>query len=141
MRHAVSIQPISADISRALNEFGKRSRLHDIAVRAVGLTASEVMLVVRSGEDDNGDRGEARIGPEPIQQGATVLAMKVQVQEDQRRQGKVVCAIFEQVKCRLGILLGKEGDVEAGLDQRQAKQFSLARAVFDQKNGGMRHHL
>lgn len=48
--------------------------------------------------------------------------------------------IFQKMKRRLGILLGKKGDAEAGLDQRQTKQFPLARAVVDQENGGMQHH-
>jgi len=38
------------------------------------------------------------------------------------------------------ILLGEKRDVEAGLNQRQTKQFPLARAVVDQENGGMHRH-
>ncbi len=48
--------------------------------------------------------------------------------------------VIQKVKRFLGILLGKEGDIKAGLHQRQAKQLSLARAVFDQEDGGMYHH-
>ena len=33
-----------------------------------------------------------------------------------------------------------EGDVETGLNQREAEQFALAGAVFDQEDGGVRHH-
>ena len=47
---------------------------------------------------------------------------------------------LQESKRFLGILLGKEGDIKAGLHQRQAKQFPLAWAVFDQQDGGMYHH-
>lgn len=131
MGHAVSIQPVSADISRTLNEFGKRSRLHDIAVRTIGLTASEVMLVVRSGEDDDGDCGEARIGLEPFQQSATVLVAEVKVEKNKGRQGRVVCPALKEMKRPLGVLFGKKSNLKAGLFQRQTKQFPLAWTVFD----------
>jgi hypothetical protein len=32
---------------------------------------------------------------------------------------------------RLRVVLGIEGDIEAGLRQREAKQFAFARAVLD----------
>ena len=77
MRHAVSIQPVSADIGDALNEFGKGARFHDIAVRAGGMAAREVVLVIRSGKDDDGDSRKPCIGPELFQQITTVLAPEV----------------------------------------------------------------
>ena len=45
------------------------------------------------------------------------------------------------MECRLRVLLGIEGDIEIGLRQREAKQFALAGAVFDQEDGVVRHHL
>ena len=39
------------------------------------------------------------------------------------------------------IVLGIEDDIEGGLDQRQAKEFALAGAVFDQEDGGVRYHI
>ncbi len=33
-----------------------------------------------------------------------------------------------------------EGDVETGLGQGEAKEFAFAWAVFDQEDGGVRHH-
>lgn len=47
---------------------------------------------------------------------------------------------FQESKRPFGILLGRECDIQAGLRQRQAKEFSLARAVFNQENGGMHRH-
>jgi hypothetical protein len=38
------------------------------------------------------------------------------------------------------VVLGIEGDVEAGLSQREEKEFALAGAVFDQEDGGMAGH-
>ena len=45
------------------------------------------------------------------------------------------------MECRLRVVLGVEGDVETGLNQREAEQFAFAWAVFDQENGGVRHHI
>jgi hypothetical protein len=42
---------------------------------------------------------------------------------------------------RFRVMLGIERHVETGLRQREAKQFALAGAVFDQEDGGMRHHI
>jgi hypothetical protein len=39
---------------------------------------------------------------------------------------------LKKSKRGFGVRLGIEGDIEAGLNQRQAKQFALAGAVFDQ---------
>ena len=39
------------------------------------------------------------------------------------------------------VLLGMERDVDAGLGQGEAKEFAFAWAVFDQEDGGVRHHL
>jgi hypothetical protein len=44
------------------------------------------------------------------------------------------------MECRLRVVLGIEGDIETGLRQREAKQFALARAVFDQEDGGVGRH-
>ena len=41
---------------------------------------------------------------------------------------------------RLRVVLRIQRDIEAGLRQREAKQFALAGAVFDQEDGGMCHH-
>ena len=38
-------------------------------------------------------------------------------------------------------MLGIEGEIETGLRQRQANEFALAGAVFDQEDGGVRHHI
>lgn len=46
----------------------------------------------------------------------------------------------EEMECRLGVLLGKEGDIEAGLFQCQAKEFTFAGAVVDQEYGRVSRH-
>jgi hypothetical protein len=66
-----------------VNEFGKGARFYHITVRAAGIAASEIGLVVRGGEDDDGDCREAGIGSEPFQQVAAVLAAEMQVQENE----------------------------------------------------------
>ncbi len=92
MRHTIPFQPVSADISRALNEFGKGSGLHDVAVCPVGLAASEVMLVVRGGEDDDRDCRKPRIGPKPLQDVASVLVAEVEVEKNQGGE-RVACLV------------------------------------------------
>ena len=47
---------------------------------------------------------------------------------------------LKKMECGLGILLCIQRDIETGLHQCEAEQFALAWAVFDQQNGGMRHH-
>jgi hypothetical protein len=42
---------------------------------------------------------------------------------------------------RLRVMLGIEGNIDAGSRQCEAKEFALTRAVFDQEDGGVRHHL
>jgi hypothetical protein len=46
--------------------------------------------------------------------------------------GRMVIPIIQKVQRCVHVVLGVEGDVEAGLCQRKAKQFALAGAVFDQ---------
>ena len=41
---------------------------------------------------------------------------------------------------RLRVVLRIEANIEAGSRQCEAKEFALAWAVFDQEDGGMRHH-
>jgi len=60
-----------------VNEVGKDAGLYHVTVRAAGIAASEVLLVVRRGEDDDGDCSEAGIGPEPSQEVAAILAAEV----------------------------------------------------------------
>jgi hypothetical protein len=49
-------------------------------------------------------------------------------------------SVDQEMERRLRVVLGVERHVEAGLRQRQAKQFAFAGAVFDQQNGRMRGH-
>ena len=65
-----------------MNEFVEGSWFHHIAVRAAGIAARQVGLVVGRGEDDDGDCGEAGIGPEPLQKVAAILAAELQIEED-----------------------------------------------------------
>jgi hypothetical protein len=83
MKNAVSIYPVPADIVNTLNEFGKGAWFYHITVRAARITAGEVGLVVGGGKDDGGDRREARVGSEPFQKVAAVLAAKIKIQENQ----------------------------------------------------------
>ena len=53
----------------------------------------------------------------------------------------VVHAVLQEAERRLRVMLGIEGNSEAGLRQCEAKEFALARAVFDQEDGGVRHHI
>lgn len=69
-----------------MNKFGKGAGLYHITIRAAGVTVREVVLVVRRGEDDDRDRGEAGIGTESFQKVAAVLAAEVQVQENKGRE-------------------------------------------------------
>ena len=123
-----------------MNKFGKGAGLYHVTVRATGVTAREIILVVRRGEDDDRDRGEAGIGSEPFQKVAAILAVEMQIEEDQSGKRVMVYAVFQEMERRIGVILGIEGDIEAGLDQRQAEEFAFAWAVFDQENGGMSRH-
>lgn len=69
-----------------MNKFGKGAGLYHITIRAAGVTAREVGLVIRRGEDDDRDRGEAGIGTESFQKVAAVLAAEIQIQEDEGGQ-------------------------------------------------------
>ena len=44
----------------------------------------------------------------------------------------MVRSVFKKMKRRFRVMLGIEGDIETGLGQREAKEFALAWAVFDQ---------
>lgn len=55
--------------------------------------------------------------------------------------GRLVIPVIQKMQRRLGVMFGIEGDVEIGMRQREAKQFALAGAVFDQEDGGVRHHI
>ena len=124
-----------------MNEFVEGSGFHHITVRAAGIASHQVGLVVRRGEDDDGDRGEAGIGSETFQEVAAIPSAKLKIKKDQSGERVVVDAVFQEMERRLRVMLGIEGNIEAGLFQRQAKQFALAGAVFDQEDGGMRNHI
>jgi len=47
---------------------------------------------------------------------------------------------FKKMQCSICVVLGMEGNIEAGLHQCEAKEFAFAWAVFDQEDGGVRHH-
>ena len=53
----------------------------------------------------------------------------------------VVDAVLQEMERRLRVKLRIQRNTEAGFCQREAKQLTLAWAVFDQENGGMRHHI
>ena len=53
----------------------------------------------------------------------------------------VVHAVLQEMERRLRVMLGIQHNIEAGSRQRQAKEFALAGAVFDQEDGGVRHHI
>lgn len=82
----IPIQPKAAEIAGALNEFGKGAGFYDIAIGSAGITASDILLVIRCAEDDNRDGGKPRVSPEPFQKIAAVLAAKVKVQKNERRE-------------------------------------------------------
>lgn len=67
-----------------MNEFLEGSWFHDIAVRAAGIAARQVDLVVRRGEDDDGDCSEAGIGPEVFQKIAAIPSTKLEIKKDKR---------------------------------------------------------
>ena len=83
MKNAVSIYPVPADIVNTLNEFGKGAWFYHITVRAARITAGEVGWIVGGGKDDGGDRREAGIGSEPLQEVTAVLAAEIQIEQDQ----------------------------------------------------------
>lgn len=49
--------------------------------------------------------------------------------------------VAQKMERRLCILLRIQCDIEAALCQRQAKEFALAGAVFDQEDGVMAQHV
>ena len=136
----IPINPVAADIACTLKEFSKCSRLHHIAIRPAGIAGSQVGLVVRRGEDDDGDRTEAGIGPEPFQKVAAIPSAKLEIEQNQSGDRVVVHAVLQEMQCSIRIVLGIEDYIEGGLDQCQAKQLAFAGAVFDQEDGGVRHH-
>jgi hypothetical protein len=67
-----------------VNEFVEGVGFHHITVRAAGIAVGQVGLVVRRGEDDDGDRGEAGIGPETFQEVAAIPSAKLKIKKDKR---------------------------------------------------------
>ena len=52
----------------------------------------------------------------------------------------VTDSVLQKMQRGLRVMLGIQRDIEAGLRQCEAKEFALAGAVFDQEDGGVRHH-
>jgi hypothetical protein len=52
----------------------------------------------------------------------------------------MVRLVLKKTEGRFRVLFSIEDDIEAGLGQRQAKEFAFAWAVVDQEDGGVRHH-
>ena len=50
-------------------------------------------------------------------------------------------SVLQKMQRSFRVMLGIQHNIEAGLRQCEAKQFALAGAVFDQEDGGMRHHI
>ena len=163
-----------------MNEFVEGSWFHHITVRAAGIAARQVGLVVRRGEDDDGDRSEASIGPEPLQKVAAIPSAKLEIEEDKGGRGSwrglfargtrglrrpsfdvrsrahtsrlarrvlegafgmVNRSVLQKMQRSFRVMLGIEGNIVAGSRQCEAKEFALAGAVFDQEDGGVRHHI
>lgn len=82
MGRAVSIEPVSADVGRTLNEFGECAGLDDIAIRAAGVSERKVCCIVGGGEDDNGDRRETGIGPQAFQELIAPLLAKTPIEQN-----------------------------------------------------------
>lgn len=53
----------------------------------------------------------------------------------------MVYAVIQEMERRFRVVLAIQRNIEAGLRQCEAKELALARAVFDQEDGGVRHHL
>jgi len=53
----------------------------------------------------------------------------------------VVRPVLKKIECCFRVMLRIEGDIETGLCQCEAKQLAFAGAVFDQEDGGVRHHI
>jgi len=51
-----------------------------------------------------------------------------------------VYAVIQEMQGRFRVMLGIQRNIEAGLLQRQAKEFALTGAVFDQEDGGVGRH-
>jgi len=64
----------------------KRTGFHDITVCAAGIAACKIGRIVGRGEDDDGDRGEAGIGPESNQELAAIPSAELEIEEDKRGQ-------------------------------------------------------
>lgn len=54
--------------------------------------------------------------------------------------GIVADSVLQEMERRLRVMLRIQRNIEACLNERQAEQFALAGAVFDQKDGRLRHH-
>ena len=48
--------------------------------------------------------------------------------------------VLQKMQRSIRVVLCIEDDIETGLSQCEAKEFALAGAVFDQEDGGVRHH-
>lgn len=79
---SIPCEPIAADVAGTVNEFVVGAGLYDIAVRAVGIAARQVGLVVRCGEDDDRDRSETGIGPESNQKVTAIPSAELEIEED-----------------------------------------------------------
>ncbi len=66
---------------------------------------------------------------------------KCRVGRAQWDHGRRCPLIFKKAEGSFGVLLGMERHIEACLSEREAKEFSFARAVVDQEDGGMRRHI
>jgi hypothetical protein len=62
----------------------KRTGFYDVTVCAAGIAACEIGRIVGRGEDDDGDRGEAGIGPESFQKIAAIPSPELEIEEDKR---------------------------------------------------------
>jgi hypothetical protein len=123
-----------------VNEFVVGAGFYNIAVRPIGIATRQVGLVVRCGEDDGRDRSKAGIGTESNQKITAISSAEFEIQEDQVGERVAVHTVFQEMQRGIRVVLGIEDDTEGGLEQRQAKEFALAGAVFDQEDGGVRYH-
>jgi len=91
----------------------------------MGISRGDIHDGVRGAEYDDRDCRDAGMCPKLSQELVTSPTAKMPIQQNDGRQEPEACAMDEESKSGLCILLDKEGNLELSTDQGFTEQFAL----------------
>ncbi|MFO0730675.1 MAG: hypothetical protein U0231_18685 [Nitrospiraceae bacterium] len=139
VRGTVSIYPVSAEISGALNQFVEGAGFDHIAIGPGAITGLQVSSIVGAGQDDDRDVQKADVLfdlPQGIQSQFS-SQFQIKQYEGWLISVDVIVEVFHGGAVAVG---DHQFGLDPGLDKGSTEEFAFAGTVVDQQYAGMKCH-